>query len=127
MKWMQVYDPFGDILLSAAVAALPLIFLLYMLGVRRSPGHLAALTATGSALVLAIIAYQMPVALAINSTIYGLVIGLFPIVWIVINAIWIYNMTVESGEFDIIKNSLANLTDDRRLQAVFVAFAVVYN
>lgn len=124
MKWMQVYDPFGDILLSAAVAALPLIFLLYMLGVRRSPGHLAALTATGSALVLAIVAYQMPVSLAIQSTVYGLVIGLFPIVWIVINAIWIYNMTVESGEFDIIKNSLANLTDDRRLQAVFVAFAL---
>jgi lactate permease len=65
----------------------------------------------------------MPAKLAINATLYGAAFGLFPIVWIVITAIWIYNMTVESGEFEIIKNSLASITEDRRLQAIFIAFA----
>lgn len=123
MNWIQNYDPTGNITFSAIIAALPLLVLLYMLGVRRSPGHWAAIAGTSCAFLLAVFAYKMPVGLAVHSTIYGMLIGLFPIVWIVINAIWIYNMTVESNEFEVIKNSLANLTDDRRLQAVFVAFA----
>jgi lactate permease len=94
-----------------------------MLAVRRSPGHWAALFGTGSAVILAIAVWQMPVGLALNSTIMGMAFGLFPIVWIVLNTIWVYNMTVESGEFDIIRNSLACITDDRRLQALFIAFA----
>ena len=123
MKWVQVYDPLGNIFLSALIAAIPLMILLYMLGVRRAKGHHAAMIGTGSAVLLAVIVWGMPASLAISATLNGMLFGLFPIVWIVITAIWVYNMTVESGEFEIIKNSLASVTDDRRLQAVLIAFA----
>lgn len=123
MKWVQVYDPLGNIFLSALIAAIPLILLLYMLGVRRAKGHHAAVIGTGAAVVLAIAVWGMPTSMAVSATLNGMLFGIFPIVWIVITAIWVYNMTVESGEFEIIKNSLASVTDDRRLQAVFIAFA----
>lgn len=123
MNWIQVYNPLGYLGLSALIAGIPLYILFYMLAVRRSPGHWAALVATGSAVVLAILVWGMPIGLAVNATIMGAAFGLFPIVWIVITAIWVYNMSVESGEFDIIRNSLASITDDRRLQALFIAFA----
>jgi len=122
--WKQVYMPFGSsYLIPALVASIPLIILFVMLAVMRKPGHTSALVATAAALLLAISAWGTPVKLAVSATILGAVFGLFPIVWIVITAIWIYNMTVESGEFEIIKNSLASITDDRRLQAIFIAFA----
>jgi lactate permease len=122
--WKQVYMPFGDsYLLPALVAAIPLVILFVMLAVLRKPGHKAAFVATSAAVLLAIFAWGMPVKLALSATAFGAAYGLFPIVWIVITAIWIYNMTVESGEFEIIKNSLASITEDRRLQAIFIAFA----
>jgi lactate permease len=123
MNWVQVYNPLSNLALSALIAGIPLYILFYMLAVRRSPGHWAALFGTGSAVILAIAIWGMPIGLAVNSTIMGMAFGLFPIVWIVLNTIWVYNMTVESGEFDIIRNSLACITDDRRLQALFIAFA----
>ena len=123
MNWIQVYNPLGNLGLSALVAGIPLYILFYMLAVRRSPGHWAALFGTGSAVLLAILLWGMPISLAVNATLMGAAFGLFPIVWIVITAIWVYNMSVESGEFDIIRNSLACITDDRRLQALFIAFA----
>ena len=122
-QWVQVYEPIGGIAVSALLAAIPLILLFYMLAVRRTPGHYAAIVGTGSAVLLAILVWGMPVSLAINSTIMGMCFGIFPIVWIVVTAVWVYNMTVESGEFEKIKSSLASLTDDRRLQAIFIAFA----
>jgi lactate permease len=123
MTWVQQYQPLGSVGLSALVAGIPLYILFYMLAVKRMAGHKAAFAATLTAVILAIVAWGMPAGLAIDATIYGAAIGLFPIVWIVITAIWVYNMTVESGEFNIIKNSLAQITDDRRLQAIFIAFA----
>ena len=123
MTWIQGYDPLGNITLSALVAAIPLFMLLYMLGVRRVKGHIAAAVGLTSAVLIAIIVWGMPAGLAISATLNGAMYGLFPIVWIVVTAIWVYNMTVESGEFEIIKNSLASITDDRRLQALFIAFA----
>ena len=113
----------GNIILSAIVAGIPLYILLFLLGVKKTPGHFAAAAAVVSALVVAVAAWGMPAGLAINSVFCGAAFGLFPIVWIVVTAIWVYNMTVESGEFEIIKNSLASITEDRRLQALFVAFA----
>jgi len=110
-------------LMSALVAGIPLYILFYMLAVKRAAGHKAAFCGTLSAVVLAIIAWHMPADMAINATIKGACFGIFPIVWIIVTAVWIYNMTVESGEFEIIKNSLASMTDDRRLQAIFIAFA----
>lgn len=123
MTWNQVYNPLHNLGLSALVAAIPLFILLYMLGVRRTKGHYAAFAATSAALLLAIFVWGMPVGLAVSATLNGMAFGIFPIVWIVVTAIWVYNMTVESGEFEIIKNSLACVTDDRRLQALFIAFA----
>ncbi|WP_300161197.1 lactate permease LctP family transporter [Solidesulfovibrio sp.] len=123
MSWVQQYQPLGSYGLSALVAGIPLYMLFYMLAVKRMAGHKAAFAATLAAVILAIVAWGMPVGLALDATVYGAFIGLFPIVWIVITAIWVYNMTVESGEFNIIKNSLAQITDDRRLQAIFIAFA----
>ncbi len=123
MKWTQIYDPLGQIGLSALIAAIPLFILLYMLGVRRSKGHHAAFLGVASAVVISIAVWGMPAGLALSATLNGMLVGIFPIVWIVVTAIWVYNMTVESGEFEIIKNSLASLTDDRRLQALFIAFA----
>lgn len=123
MTWVQVYNPLGSIWLSALVAAIPLIILFYMLAVKRSPGYLAAIVATVVALLLAIFVWHMPVGLAVSATLNGMAFGLWPILWIIVAGLWVYNMTVESGKFEIIKESLASLTDDRRLQALFVAFA----
>lgn len=123
MMWIQDYNPLGNIFLSALVAAIPLFILLYMLGIKRAKGHNAAFFGLLSAILAAVLVFKMPVGLAASATLLGAFYGIFPIVWIVITAIWVYNMTVESGEFEIIKNSLASITDDRRLQAVFIAFA----
>ncbi len=123
MTWAQQYQPLGNYVVSALAAGIPLYILFYMLAVKRAAGHKAAFLGTLAAVILAIAAWGMPVGMAVNATLYGAAFGLFPIVWIVVTAIWIYNMTVESGEFDIIKNSLARITDDRRLQAIFIAFA----
>ncbi|MPL63443.1 Glycolate permease GlcA [bioreactor metagenome] len=123
MTWIQDYSPLGSIGLSALVASIPLFVLLYMLGIKRSKGHVAAFVGVLSAVLIAIFVFKMPAGLAISATLNGALVGIFPIVWIIVTAIWVYNMTVESGEFEIIKNSLASLTDDRRLQAIFIAFA----
>lgn len=123
MPWVQQYSPIGGVVTSAILAAVPLIILFYMLAFRRAKGHVAAFFGLLGALVVAVGVWKMPVALAASATLYGAAFGLFPIIWIVITAVWVYNMTVESGEFEIIKDSLARLTDDRRLQALFIAFA----
>jgi len=123
MNWTQIYDPLGGIGLSALVAGIPLYILFYMLAVKRAKGHWAALAAVIAALVLSVAVWGMPFGTAVSSITYGAAFGLFPIVWIVICAIWVYNMTVESGQFEIIKSSLACITEDRRLQAIFIAFA----
>ena len=124
MAWTQVYTPVaGSIGLSALCAAIPLLILFYMLAIRQAKGHVAALAGLAGALVVSIAVWGMPVGLAVSSTLNGVCFGLFPIVWIIITAVWIYNMTVESGEFEIIKYSLASVTNDRRLQALFIAFA----
>lgn len=122
--WIQIYDPISkSIGLSALVAGLPIYALFYLLAVKRMKGHVAGAIASALALLAGIVIWGIPASTAIGSYTYGFVFGLFPIVWIVITAIWVYNMTVESGEFEIIKNSLACITDDRRLQAVFIGFA----
>ena len=123
MAWTQVYDPVGGAVVSALLAGIPLISLFYMLAVRRAKGHYAAALAVTLSFVLAVAVWGMPFGTALGALSYGAAFGLFPIVWIVITAVWVYNMTVESGEFEYIKESLARLTDDRRLQAIFIAFA----
>lgn len=123
MAWTQQYYPLGNLALSALVAAIPMIVIFYLLAIRRTPGQVAGVAAMVAAFLVAIFAYGMPVSVALSATVMGILYGVFPIFWIVITAIFIYNMTVETGQFDIIKNSIASITDDRRLQALLIAFA----
>ena len=122
--WQHNYEPIGGSLgLSAPVAAIPIVVLFLMLGVLRKPAWVSALSALVSALVVALAAYGMPVKLAVIATIYGAAYGLFPIAWIVFASIMLYRLAVDTGKFEIIKNSVGSLTDDRRLQAMFIAFS----
>jgi lactate permease len=122
--WEHNYQPLGDSLgLSAIVAAIPIVVLFVMLGALRKPAWMSALTALGSALVIALVAYGMPVQLAVTSAIFGAAFGMFPIAWIVFCSIMLYRLAVETGKFEIIKSSIGGLTDDRRLQAMFIAFS----
>lgn len=123
MTWTQVYDPMSNMPLSTLMAAIPIIVIFYLLAVRRVPGQVAGAFAVASAILVAIFAYHMPVGLVLNAAVMGALYGLFPIFWIVITAIFIYNMTVETGHFEIVKDSIATITDDRRLQALLIAFA----
>ena len=122
--WQQNYEPIGGSLgLSALVAAVPVLVLFVMLGVWRKPAWMAALTALAVALVIAGVAYGMPVRLALMATITGAAYGLFPIAWIVFASIMLYRLAVDTGKFAIIKDSVGGLTNDRRLQALFIAFS----
>ena len=122
--WEHNYQPIGDSLgLSAIVAAIPIIVLFVMLGALRKPAWMSAMSALGSALIIALVAYGMPARLAITSTIFGAAFGMFPIAWIVFSSIMLYRLAVDTGKFEIIKSSIGGLTDDRRLQAMFIAFS----
>lgn len=123
MTWQMNVDPLGSIGLSALVAAIPIFFLFWALAIKRMKGQYAALGGTGLALLIAVLVYGMPAGLAIQATLYGAAFGLFPVCWIVITALFIYNMSVKTGQFEVIKNSLASISDDRRLQALLIAFS----
>ena len=123
MTWQMNVDPFGNIALSALVAAIPIFFLFWALAFKRMKGHFAALGGTSLAILIAVFVYKMPFDLAALSTLYGGAFGLFPVCWIVITALMIYNMSVKTGQFEVIKNSLASISDDRRLQALLIAFS----
>lgn len=122
--WQQTYTPIADSLaVSALVAALPIFVLLLLLGVFRKPAWIAALSGLAAAIVVAIGAYGMPVGTMLSSIGYGAAFGLFPIGWIVLWAILLYRITLETGNFEIIKDSVGSLTSDHRLQALLIAFA----
>src|ERR671932_574974 len=121
--YQQVYAPVaGSLALSALVALIPIIVLFVLLAGIRMAAQWAALITLAVALVLAVLVYGMPIGLALNSALFGAACGLFPIVWIVINAIFIYNVIVETGLFETIRDSLAGLSNDRRIQVVLIAF-----
>src|SRR5580700_880235 len=122
--WPQTYTPVsGSLALSALVAALPIFTLLVLLALARRPAWIASLAGLAAAAVVAIGVYHMPVSLAASSAAYGAAYGLLPIGWIVFTAIILYRMTIETGKFEILKDSIAHLTGDRRLQALLIAFA----
>lgn len=123
MPWTQVIDPLNNIALSALVAVIPIMFIFWALIIRRMKGYQASLFATLVALVLAITIYGMPVDLALLSVAHGVFYGFFPICWIVISAVFLFNITVKSGKFEIIKHFMASITADRRLQALLIAFS----
>src|SRR4030095_68908 len=122
--WQHNYAPVnGSLGWSAVVAAIPILVLFLMLGVFRRPTWMSAVSALISALVVALAVYGMPVNLALISVIYGAAFGLFPIAWIVFAAIMLYRLAVDTGKFEIIKDSVGGLSSDRRLQAMFIAFS----
>ena len=122
--WEHNYTPVGDSLgLSTLVAAIPLVVLFYLLGVKRKPSWVAGLSGLVVAMILAIGVYSMPVPQAGASMVYGAAFGLFPIGWIVIASLILYRVTLDTGKFEIIKDSIGALSDDRRIQAVLIGFA----
>jgi lactate permease len=122
--WQQTYTPIGDSLpLSTLVAALPIFTLLFLLGVLRKPAWMASLAGLGAAAVVAGGVYGMPASQLISSIAYGAAFGLFPIGWVVFSAILLYRVTLESGKFEVLKDSIGHLTADRNLQALLIAFA----
>jgi lactate permease len=122
--FQQTADPvLGSVAASALVAALPLVVLGYLLAVTRAAPWKAALAGAASAFGLAWLVWRMPLFLAASSATQGMAFGLWPISWVVLNAVFFYNLTVASGDFDVIRRSLARLTADRRLQALLVAFS----
>ena len=121
--WQQTYTPLGSLGASALVAAAPIFVLLLLLAVFRRPAWISALCGLSTALAVALFMYGMPVSLAIGATTYGAAFGLFPIGWIVLWAIVLYRITVDTGKFEIIKDSIGGLTRDSRLQALLIAFA----
>ncbi len=119
----QVYEPVaGSLWLSTLVAVVPILVLFVLLAGIRIAAHWASLATLAVALVIAVLVYGMPVGLALNSTLLGVAFGLFPIVWIVINAIFIYNVIVDTGHFDTIRDAMAGVSNDRRIQVVLIAF-----
>lgn len=121
--YQQVLDPIGDSLgLTAIFAVLPLLTLFVLLGVLRMPAQWASLISLGVAIVVAIAVYSMPLGQTLDAAAWGAAFGLFPIMWIVVNAIWIYQVTVETGHFQVLRRSFATISDDQRIQAIIVAF-----
>jgi lactate permease len=122
--WQHNYEPVaGSLGISALFAAIPIVVLFLMLGVFRKPAWMSAMSALASALVVSLVVYGMPAQLAIISAIYGAAFGVFPIAWIVFASIMLYRLAVDTGKFEIIKDSIGGLTTDRRLQAMFIAFS----
>ncbi len=122
-SWTQVYAPLADSLwLSALVAAIPIVFFFVALAVFRMKGYIAALITVALAIAVAVIVYQMPPSMALAATGYGFLYGLWPISWIIVAAVFLYKLTVKTGQFDVIRSSVLTITGDQRLQMVLVGF-----
>src|SRR6204780_1086497 len=121
--WNQVYNPFGNALLSTLAAALPVATLLVLIASNKVRAHIAALIALIVANLVAIFFFTMPVGMSLRATILGAVTGFFPIGWIVLNVIFLYRLTVEKGAFAILQTTIGGVTADRRLQLLLIAFS----
>ncbi|MGA9967661.1 MAG: L-lactate permease [Terriglobales bacterium] len=122
MHWTQIYDPFGHWWLSTLVAGLPIIVLFSLLAGFKVKPHWCAIAGALTAMAVAILFFKMPLALAAISFGYGVAFGLLKIAWIVLAAVYLYDISVETGQFEIMKESIAGITADRRLQVLLVAF-----
>lgn len=123
MTWAQHYDPLGNLALSALVAALPVVVLLGMLAFGHARAQVAALAGLAVAMIIAVFAYGMPARLAGMAAVHGAAFGLFPIGWIVLNALFVYNLSVETGQFAVLQRQVASVSADRRIQALLIAFS----
>ncbi|HUA52417.1 MAG TPA: L-lactate permease [Candidatus Sulfotelmatobacter sp.] len=121
--WQQVYDPVGSPALSTFLAVVPVAVLLGALGIFRIKAHFAALLGLLAALLIAVLVFGMPASMAVVTAIYGACTGLFPIGWIILNVIFLYQLTLQKGLFKVMQDSLALVTEDRRLQLLLIAFS----
>ncbi len=121
--WNQVYNPFGNTTLSTIAAALPVVTLLVLIATNRIKAHIAAIIALIVANLVAILLFTMPAGLSIRATILGAVSGFFPIGWIVLNVIFMYQLTLVSGRFEKLQQAIGGVTEDRRLQLLLIAFS----
>lgn len=120
--WNQIYDPLGNIWLSAAVASLPLLCFLGCLVFLKLKGYIAAIITVALAFLIAVLMYKMPILMVASSIVYGFMYGLWPIAWIIIAAIFLYKLSIKSGQFEIIKQSVLTITPDQRIQVVLIGF-----
>lgn len=120
--WQQNYDPANDIWISAVVACLPILVFFLSLTVLRLKGWLAGTVTVLSALAVALFFYGMPVTQAFSSAVYGFFYGLWPIAWIIVGAVFLYKISIQTGQFDTIRQSVLSLTADQRLQMLLVGF-----
>ncbi|AMB46539.1 L-lactate permease [Methylobacterium sp. AMS5] len=123
MSWNQVYDPLSNTLWSTLLAALPIVVLLGGIGLLHMKAHVAALLGLAVALAVAVFGFGMPAPMAGATAAYGAAFGLLPIGWIILNVIFLYRLTEQTGQFDILRDSIAGITPDRRLQLLFIAFS----
>ena len=121
--WSQIYDPFGNSVISTIVAAVPAVFLLALIATGKIQIHIAAVVALLVAIAIAIFGFTMPADMALRAVLLGGLTGFFPIGWIILNVIFLYRMTVERGWFAIMQQSIGDITPDRRLQLLLIAFA----
>ena len=121
--WSQTYDPFNNAVLSTALAAVPVIVMLAALAFFHIKAHIAALLGLGSALGVAILAFSMPATTAFSAAVFGAANGLLPIGWIIINVIFLYQLTEKKGYFKVMQDSITGITTDRRLQLLLIAFS----
>ena len=121
--WTQVYNPLGTFWLSAVVAALPIVFFFVTLAVLRWQGYLAGLGTIALTVIIALTVYRMPAGLALRATANGMAYGLWPISWIILNAAFLYKLSVRSGQFQIMRASVVSITEDQRLQVILIGFA----
>jgi len=120
--WQQLYTPLGSLGLSAVAALIPIVFFFLALAVFRLKGHIAGSITLVLSVLVAIFAFQMPADMAIAAAGYGFAYGLWPIAWIIVAAVFLYKLTVKSGQFEIIRSSVMSITDDQRLQVLLIAF-----
>lgn len=123
MVWSQAYNPIGSAMLSTLVAAIPIVILLGLIAAGKVQAHIAAVLALIAALLVVILVFHMPSEMAFKATGLGIITGLFPIGWIILNVIFLYRLTVENGSFKVLQESIGDITPDRRLQVLLVAFA----
>src|SRR5262249_26613543 len=121
--WTQVYDPLGHWWLSALVAALRMLVLFTLMAGLRVKPHWSALAGAMTAVLVAVVVFKMPASLATGSFLYGVSTGLLNIVWIVVAAVYLYDISVSTGDFEIMKSSVGGISSDRRLQLLLVAFS----
>jgi L-lactate transport len=122
LTWSQIYDPLNGLAASAAIAGLPILLFFVTLAVLRLKGHIAATLTVATALAVAILFFGMPAPMALAAAIDGFLFGLWPIAWIIIAAVFLYKLTVKSGQFEIIRASVTSITEDQRLQMLMVGF-----